>query len=141
SSWTTTPDDQIALSHYLGVVPTGSDTGAADITLGELGLNGIGGSQALRIVGYSANRGLKEESVWTRATQPGTDVYAIVMAPNGGFSLNPYTIQVETSAPRDLSGLYKTACAPTTTPLVSPPTPTATSGNTSSPTTLILTQT
>ncbi|MBI4283012.1 MAG: Ig-like domain repeat protein, partial [Chloroflexi bacterium] len=109
----------------------GSSIGSGDIKLGEVGLSNIL-TQGAKVVGFSANRGTKSETLVTRISTPGMRLFVVVLGANGARNINPYSLQIEASAPfiRTLTG----------SPLVSPQTPQTTLRLDSAPKTLFVTQ-
>ena len=75
-------------------------TGGGDIDPAELGIEGLlRSSSGLQVAGFSANRGLERESVLVRVDQPGTELFAVVVGANGGYSATtPYRLRLESSA-------------------------------------------
>lgn len=124
----------------------GDEISGTDISLAELGLSGFA-AQGAGIAGFSANSGLEDESVLVRVDAPGTRVFAVIIGSNGAHSLDPYTLQLETSAPfseivlasgGDLGEEYAQLCSGD--PLVASPTPLTTLYEDPAPETLIVTQ-
>jgi hypothetical protein len=79
----------------------GENIGSADITPEELGLGTlqVGG---LSVAAYSSNLGTQEETALARSDVTGTRFFVAVLGANGAFSNSqPYTLQIETSAPLD----------------------------------------
>jgi hypothetical protein len=82
----------------------GNGVGAADITLDELGLGNPNGS--VSVAAYSGNHGTKQEVALARSAVPGTRFFIGVLGANGAFSASePYTLQIETSVPLDLTSV------------------------------------
>jgi len=75
----------------------GDDIGGTDISLEEIGLGDIGTD--VRVVGFSANRGLEPEVLLVPGD--GTPLYIAVIGANGAYSSAPYYLQIETSQPLD----------------------------------------
>ncbi|MBI4329103.1 MAG: hypothetical protein HY685_04470, partial [Chloroflexi bacterium] len=82
----------------------GAGISGTDINFAELGLSEILSGE-VKVAGFSANRGLKDEAVLVRTDVAGTQVFAIVVGSNGAHSLAPYTLQIETSMPYDQAAL------------------------------------
>jgi len=76
----------------------GAQIGATDITLAELGLGAIGEGS---LVGFSATRGLDDETAMAVADLAGTKFYIVMFGPNGARSIEPYRLQIEASVPID----------------------------------------
>lgn len=94
----------------------GSQIGGTDISLDELGLGDLA-SAGLDLAGFSANRGLDDDTTLARADRSGTRIYVAVSGPNGARSASPYRLQVEVSVPLDLAELLGPEVC-TGTPLV-----------------------
>jgi hypothetical protein len=115
--------------------------GGTDISLEELGLGDIAGEgpNNLKIVGFSANRGIDNEILLVRTEFPDTDIYIVVIGANGAYSAAPYTLQIETSRTVDLTELLEGTIVGE--PLVVPPTTGVDEiHSVASPTTLFVTQ-
>ncbi len=80
---------------------TATGTGGGDIDPSELGIEGLLDSDLgdLQVAGFSANRGLAQESVLVRVDQPGTRLFAAVVGANGAHSDDPYRLRLESSVP------------------------------------------
>lgn len=76
--------------------------GGTDISLTELGIPFLG--ENMTPVGFSANRGLKDETLLVRSELDGTRFFIAVLGVNEVFSEKPYQLQIETSRPLDLLG-------------------------------------
>jgi PKD repeat protein len=124
---------------YTGI--SDGEISGRDIALDELGLGGL--PSDVRVVSFSANLGLEDEHALGRIDAPGTQLFIAIVGANGARSLTPYRLQVEASAPVDLTAaLGPEVC--TGTPLV--PSGASTSAtqvlfaNSAAPRTLIVTQ-
>ncbi|HEU4758361.1 MAG TPA: hypothetical protein VFT91_00100, partial [Dehalococcoidia bacterium] len=82
----------------------GTEIGGTDISPQELGIGAVEGTN-LRVVDFSANRGLEDETALARSDFAGTRLFVAVFGANGAHSLQPLSIQVETSVPLDLNAL------------------------------------
>lgn len=105
----------------------GEQIGGTDITLDELGLGDISAS-GVELAGFSANRGLDNDTALARIDKVGTRLYVAVTGPNGSFSTAAYRLQIEASVTLDLEEVLGSEVC-TGTPLV-------TTGATSGVTTL-----
>lgn len=105
----------------------GDQIGGTDITLDELGLGDIS-AVGVELAGFSANRGLDDDTALARIDRPGTRLYVAVTGANGSFSTAAYRLQIEASVTLDLEALLGSEVC-TGTPLV-------TTGSTSSVLTL-----
>lgn len=76
--------------------------GGTDITLEELGLSDVGGTN-VRVAGFSANRGLDDEGALARIASSSTRVFVAVLGANEARSSRPFRLSLETSVPPDLS--------------------------------------
>ncbi|MBI4188661.1 MAG: PKD domain-containing protein, partial [Chloroflexi bacterium] len=123
--------DNSSLSGVSFIGLQGSNVGGADIALAELSLGGIL-TPDYRVVGFSANLGLKNEVLLSRIAVPGTRLFIAVLGSNGAFSVNPYLLQIESSLP----GIQPVIGQP----LVSPSVPQALLRQDSTPKTLFVTQ-
>ena len=106
----------------------GTQIGGTDIKVAELALGSILTGN-VKVVGFSANRGLAGETLLARIDVPGTRLFVAVLGSNGAYSASPYSLQVESSVPMDTAVLGSSAIADPTlfpmcagSPLVSSPT-------------------
>ncbi|MDP3062880.1 MAG: PKD domain-containing protein, partial [Chloroflexota bacterium] len=104
----------------------GANIGGTDISVVELSLGSVLTGN-VKVVGFSANRGLAEETLLTRIDAPGTRLFVAVLGANGVHSATPYSLQVESSMPFDTAVLNSSAISDPTlfpmcagSPLVSP---------------------
>ncbi|MDP3879300.1 MAG: PKD domain-containing protein [Dehalococcoidales bacterium] len=80
----------------------GSATSGTDISVSELGLDSILDGNT-KIIGFSANRGLKNEVLLSHVAHNGIRIFAVVIGSNGIFSTEPYELQIETSIPKPIN--------------------------------------
>jgi PKD repeat protein len=85
----------------VGFSRVGAEVTPVDLSLDELGLGGVGGSD-LQVADFSANRGLDDETAWAVSSIDGTEFYIAVFGPNGEHSLENYTLGIEVQEPPDL---------------------------------------
>ncbi len=95
---------QIPLSEVGFIGLEGDEVSGTDIGLGELGLGGIDATN-LRVAGFSASRGLNNETVLVRTNVAGTRIYAAVIGANQEFEAAPFRLQAEASSPLNLASL------------------------------------
>ncbi|MBI4333784.1 MAG: PKD domain-containing protein, partial [Chloroflexi bacterium] len=114
---------------------SGTSIGGTDLQVSEVGLSGILTADVapyMKVAGFSANRGVRDEVLLTRIGLPGTRLFAVIIGSNGARSAKPYQLQIESSAPvaRPITG----------SPLVVPATPQTLLRQDSAPKTLFVTQ-
>lgn len=129
---------QIPLSEMPFAAPSISGIGGNDLELSELGLDFLD-LPGVNVAGFSANRGVDEDSVLVSTQTTGQRIFVVVIGNNGAFG--DYSMRVETSEPYDLSANLGDACSGT--PLVGVADSTANSQvlfDSGSPETLFLTQ-
>jgi hypothetical protein len=100
--------DQFPLSvmGFTGVEAADDSISGTDISLAELGLSLedlVGSEENVRVVGFSANHGQQDEALLATVATAGTRIFAVVAATNESYSLQPYSMQVETSSLPDIA--------------------------------------
>ncbi len=84
-----------------GFSRTANEVTPVDVSLDELGLGSVGGSD-IQVADFSANRGLDDETAWARSSLDGTGFYVAVFGSNGAHSSDPYTLSLEVIQPPNL---------------------------------------
>ncbi len=95
---------------FTGLAVVSQDNiGGSDISLAELGLSladlGSIEGQNISVVGFSANRGQTDEVLLAQVNTADTQLFIVVLGPNGTHSNLPYLLQIETSRSLNLAQL------------------------------------
>jgi PKD repeat protein len=94
----------------LGYSRLGNDVSPIDVTLDDIGLNGLAGGD-INVADFSAARGISDETAWARSTEDGTRFYAVVIGANGAHSAQePYSLSVEIIEPPEFEFDLGPAC-------------------------------